>query len=74
MATMGYSACKSCEAFKRKIGELTDERDVYEAQRDHYRGRCDEVMKELQDTRQQINDKFKISDYDTDPSFFDSRT
>lgn len=70
MAAMGSSACKKCEASKKKIEELTDERDVFEAQRDHYRDRCDELMNEIKETRQQLNDKFKISEYNTDPSIF----
>jgi len=68
-------ACTECKAASQKISEPTDERDVLEAQRDHYSARCDELTTELGLARQQLNEKFKISDCSpNDSSLFDSES
>ncbi len=48
-----------------RIDELTDDRDVLEAQRDHYRERCDELEAELRKARKQLNRRLKMEDLDT---------
>jgi len=75
MDMAGPSACTECKAASQKISELTDERNVLEAQRDHYSARCDELTTELGLARQQLNEKFKMSDCSTnDSSLFDSES
>jgi hypothetical protein len=75
MDMAGPSACTECEAASQKISELTDERNVLEAQRDHYSARCDELTTELGLAREQLNEKFKISDCSSnDSSLFDSES
>jgi uncharacterized protein YhaN len=75
MDMAGPSACTECKAASQKISELTDERNVLEAQRDNYSARCDELTTELGLAREQLNEKFKISDCSpNDSSLFDSES
>jgi hypothetical protein len=56
---------------ENRIDELIDERGVLEAQRDHYRERCDELEAELRRAREQLNRGLKMKDLDTsDPTVF----
>jgi len=51
--------------------KLLEERDVLEAQRDHYRERCDELEKEIKECKQQLSSKFKTTNCSIDSSIFE---
>jgi hypothetical protein len=52
------------------IEQLTDERDVLEAQRDHYRDRCNELSNEINECKKLLQGKLQTSQCDIDPSIF----
>jgi len=52
------------------IEQLTDERDTYEAQRDHYREHCSDLQTQLSACQSQLQSKFQTSQCDIDPSIF----
>jgi hypothetical protein len=56
------------------IEQLTDERDVLEAQRDHYRDRCIELANELNECKKLLQEKFQTSQCNIDPSIFSNES
>jgi hypothetical protein len=52
------------------IEQLTDERDTYEAQRDHYRDHCSDLQTQLTACQKQLESKFQTAQFNIDPSIF----
>jgi hypothetical protein len=70
MAAPRLSTCPACEILEAKLSEAEDDHEVLEAQRDHYRNRCDELILALSETQRQLASKLKMSEYAVDPSLF----
>jgi hypothetical protein len=62
------------EAFARKIKQLAEERDVLEAQQDHYRDRCDDLTSEINEYKEKLKGKFRTSECSIDPSIFNNES
>ncbi|KAE9378928.1 hypothetical protein N431DRAFT_433940 [Stipitochalara longipes BDJ] len=56
------------------IEQLTDERDTYEAQRDHYRDHCSSLQSQLAACQNQLQGKFQTSQCNIDPSIFNDES
>jgi hypothetical protein len=56
------------------IEQLTDERDTYEAQRDHYRDLSASLQTQLTTCQNQLSSKFQTSQCNIDPEIFNGES
>lgn len=65
------SSKETRKSFVEDVAQLQEEYDTVEAQRDHYRQRCEELEQELNEMRVRLTNKVKMSDLDVNnPSIF----